>query len=215
MFGMMAEENLRCLDFPMGQFLKRTADIFISLAILLLLSPLLLVLAAWIAISSPGPIFFRQARLGRKGKPFQILKYRTMVVNAPDLRNPDGSAFSGDQDPRVTKPGRLLRATSLDEIPQFFNVLKGEMSLVGPRPDLVDQLQYYTDDERKKLNVKPGITGLAQISGRNSISWADRKKLDIQYVQTWSLWQDFVICLKTVPYVLLRRDVNATPGESK
>lgn len=131
-----------------------------------------------------------------------------MHERAPALYNRDGSAWAGGDDPRVTRVGRFLRKTSLDELPQLWNVLRGEMSLVGPRPDQVDQIQFYAEAEKRKLNVRPGITGLAQISGRNSISWARRKALDVQYVDRKSFWLDAVILAKTLPYVLFRKDVT-------
>jgi lipopolysaccharide/colanic/teichoic acid biosynthesis glycosyltransferase len=188
--------------------MKRLMDILCSAVALLLLSPLIAALAIAVRVSSEGPVFFRQWRLGRHGAPFSILKFRTMVQNAPDLRNPDGSTSSGPADPRVTPLGRWLRATSLDELPQLWNVLIGEMSLVGPRPDQVDQLRFYTTEERSKLNVRPGMTGLAQISGRNSISWERRKALDREYVAHWSLEMDLAILCKTIPYVLRRADIH-------
>jgi lipopolysaccharide/colanic/teichoic acid biosynthesis glycosyltransferase len=131
-----------------------------------------------------------------------------MYDNAPDLRNADGSAYTGDDNPRVTRVGRFLRKTSLDELPQFLNVFRGDMSLVGPRPDQVDQLRFYTETEKRKLNVKPGITGLAQVNGRNNISWERRKALDVEYVDHQSFWLDFIILAKTIPYVLLRKDTK-------
>jgi lipopolysaccharide/colanic/teichoic acid biosynthesis glycosyltransferase len=135
-----------------------------------------------------------------------------MAYNAPDLRNADGSAYTGQEDPRVTRVGRFLRKTSLDELPQLLNVLRGEMSLVGPRPDQVDQLRYYTEEEKRKLLVKPGITGLAQISGRNNISWEHRKALDVEYVERQSFWLDLCILAKTIPYVILGKDINTDAG---
>jgi lipopolysaccharide/colanic/teichoic acid biosynthesis glycosyltransferase len=123
--------------------------------------------------------------------------------------NPDGSAYTGDDDPRVTRVGRLLRGASLDELPQLFNVLRGDMSLVGPRPDQAGQLRFYSKTEKRKLLVKPGITGLAQISGRNNIPWQRRKALDVEYVDRQSFWLDLSILLKTIPYVLLRKEVNS------
>ncbi len=194
----------------MDRFIKRTLDIIFALVALVIFGPLIFLMTLIIMVTDFGPIFFRQARLGRDGKPFRIWKFRSMKVNAPDIRNTDGSAFSGDDDPRVTKIGKFMRKTSIDELPQFFNVLVGDMSLVGPRPDQVDQLQYYSDEEKEKLRVKPGITGLAQISGRNSISWEQRKKLDVEYVRGRNTKKDIQILVRTVPYVLLRRDVNAT-----
>ncbi len=183
-------------------------DIIGSGIALILFSVPMLVVALLIKILDPGPIFFRQERLGIGGKGFRIYKFRSMKVNAEDIRNPDGSAFSGENDPRVTPLGRFIRKTSLDELPQFINVLLGDMSLVGPRPDQVNQLQYYSDEEKKKLLVKPGITGLAQISGRNSISWEERKRFDVIYAEKNSVLGDLAIILKTIPYVLLSKGIN-------
>lgn len=188
--------------------MARIRDLLIVSALLLALSPVLLLCALAVRRSSPGPVLFRQRRLGQGGEPFILLKFRSMYDNPPDLRNADGSAFTGDDDPRVTRVGRFLRGTSLDELPQLFNVFRGDMSLVGPRPDQVDQLRYYTETEKRKLNVKPGITGLAQISGRNNISWDRRKAFDVEYADRRSFWLDLTILAKTIPYVLLRRDVN-------
>jgi len=192
----------------MTRLIKRVFDIVFSGSALLLLCPLLAFVALIVRFSSPGPVFFRQWRLGADAVPFAILKFRTMIHNAPDIRNQDGSAFSGADDPRITSAGRWLRASSLDELPQFWNVLIGDMSVVGPRPDQVDQLRFYTREERIKLRVRPGITGLAQISGRNQISWQRRKQLDIEYVENWSLALDFMILCRTIPYVLNRADVH-------
>ncbi|HEX5430691.1 MAG TPA: sugar transferase, partial [Bryobacteraceae bacterium] len=145
--------------------------------------------------------------LGRGGRAFTLYKFRSMYLNAPDWRNPDGSCISAGDDPRVTPLGRFLRRTSLDELPQLFNVLKGDMSLVGPRPDQADQLRFYTEAERRKLWVRPGLTGLAQLSGRNSIPWNRRKELDLEYVDRQSFLLDLKILVKTIPYVLKRRDI--------
>lgn len=188
--------------------MARIRDLLIVSVLLLALSPVLLLCALAVRRSSRGPVLFRQRRLGQDGRPFHLLKFRSMYDNPPDLRNADGSAYTGDDDPRVTRVGRFLRKTSLDELPQIFNVLRGDMSLVGPRPDQVDQLRYYTETEKRKLNVKPGITGLAQISGRNNISWERRKTLDVEYVDRQSFWFDFIILARTIPYVLLRKDTN-------
>ena len=196
--------------FPLWKVsVKRGIDVMVSLLLLIALSPLLLLVALMIRLTSPGPVLFRQKRLGQNGGVFAICKFRTMRVNAPDIRNADGSAFSSDNDPRVTRLGKWLRKTSLDELPQFLNVLGGSMSLVGPRPDLADQLAYYTDAEKTRLFVKPGITGLAQISGRNLLTWEARKQLDTTYVQKWSLQSDFVILARTLPAVLFQRGINA------
>ncbi|MCS7026097.1 MAG: sugar transferase [Bryobacteraceae bacterium] len=190
---------------------KRLMDLVFAAVALILLFPLLAAIALLVWLTSPGPVLFRQARLGLEGRPFQLLKFRTMVHPAPDLRNADGSTYSGRDDPRVTPLGRLLRATSLDELPQLWNVLRGEMSLVGPRPDQVDQLQYYSRADLEKLRVRPGITGLAQISGRNAIPWEVRRRLDCAYASNWNLWLDLKILAKTVPYVILRKGIHHDP----
>ncbi len=195
--------------------IKRTVDILVSVVSLIMLSPLLLLIALAVRHTSPGPALFCQQRLGRDGVPFTLYKFRSMFVNAPDIRNPDGSTFNAEDDPRVTSLGRFLRKTSLDELPQLINVLKGDMSLVGPRPDQVDQLQYYNAEEKRKLRVKPGITGLAQTNGRNNIPWEQRKRLDLEYVEHQSLQLDLRILLLTIPYVLAGRDVFAERGSDK
>ena len=188
--------------------MARVRDLLIASVLLLIVWPVLLLCALAVRRSSPGPVLFKQLRLGQHGSPFHLLKFRSMIQNAPDLRNADGSAYTGEEDPRVTQVGRFLRRTSLDELPQFFNVFRGDMSLVGPRPDQVDQLRFYTETEKRKLNVKPGITGLAQINGRNNISWERRKALDVEYVDRQTFWLDLSILARTIPYVLQRKDVN-------
>lgn len=191
----------------------RIRDVLVGSALLVVFWPVLLVCALAVRWSSPGPILYRQRRLGLHARPFTLLKFRTMIHNAPDLRNGDGSAYTGADDPRVTPVGRILRKASLDELPQLFNVLRGEMSLVGPRPDQADQIRFYTETEKRKLEVRPGITGLAQISGRNNISWDRRKALDVEYVERQSFWFDLSLCARTIPYVLLRKDIH-TDGHS-
>ena len=193
--------------------MKRGMDLLVSAGAILLLSPLFFACALAVALSSPGPILFQQRRLGRNASPFTLRKFRSMYQNVPDPRNPDGSTQTKPNDPRVTKVGRFLRRTSLDELPQLFNVVRGDMSLVGPRPDQVDQLRFYTQTEKRKLNVKPGITGLAQISGRNNISWERRKCLDVEYVDRQSIWLDLSILARTIPYVLRGKDIH-THGPS-
>jgi lipopolysaccharide/colanic/teichoic acid biosynthesis glycosyltransferase len=184
-------------------------DVLLSIIGLTLAAPILALCCFMIAFTSAGPVFFRHQRLGIHGRPFRLWKLRTMYYPAPDLRNADGSAYTGADDPRITPAGRFLRAASLDELPQLWNVLRGDMSLVGPRPDQVDQQRFYSERERKKLLVKPGLTGLAQISGRNAISWEHRKALDVEYVERRSLRLDLEILARTVPYVWLRRGVHA------
>ena len=189
------------------QIAKRIMDLAVSSAALVFLSPLFALIAIVVRFDSPGSVLFRQRRLGRNGRPFTLYKFRTMIEDAPDYRNPDGSTFNSPNDERVTRVGDVLRRTSLDELPQLFNVLIGAMSLVGPRPDQVDQARFYRGDEWRRNLVKPGITGLAQTSGRNAILRAQRKQVDLEYVERQSLLLDLKILWRTIPYVFLSRDV--------
>lgn len=189
---------------------KRALDLLGAATLLTALSPLLGLIALWVHLDSPGPALFRQTRVGRNGCRFTCYKFRTMQVDAPDVRNPDGSTYSADDDPRVTRVGRFLRRTSVDELPQLFNVLIGQMSLVGPRPELPDQAARYTQQETKRLAVKPGITGWSAIHGRNTLPWSVRRTLDIEYVETYSFWLDLHILARTIPVVLRGSDVYAS-----
>ena len=189
--------------------MKRLLDVLGAVVGLAVLAPLFLAAAALVTASSPGPVLFRSRRLGRNGVPFDMLKFRTMYVGSSDIRNPDGSTYSGADDPRVTRTGIWLRKTSLDELPQLLNVLRGDMSLVGPRPDLIDHASYYSPEDWRRLNVRPGITGLAQVSGRNGITWAERRVLDLEYVDRQSVWYDLNILFRTVPAVFQARGVFA------
>jgi lipopolysaccharide/colanic/teichoic acid biosynthesis glycosyltransferase len=165
-----------------------------------------------IYLDSSGSVLFRQERLARGAVAFTLYKFRTMIVDAPDIRNADGSTFNSPADARVTRVGRFLRRTSLDELPQLINVLTGQMSLVGPRPDQVDQARFYSDAEWGRSVVKPGITGLAQINGRNAIPWAERTQIDLEYVGQQSLLLDLRILWQTIPYVLASQDIYINQG---
>jgi lipopolysaccharide/colanic/teichoic acid biosynthesis glycosyltransferase len=195
--------------------IKRLADIVMSALVIVLFSPVMLLIAAAIRLSSPGPVVYRQRRAGLGGVPFDIFKFRTMIHNAPDLRNPDGSTYTGEDDPRVTKIGRILRKTSMDELPQFFNVLLGSMSIVGPRPDKSDQISMYEGEEVRKLDMKPGITGYAMVKGRNDLPWKRRIELDVWYVKHHTLLLDAWIFLITIPVVALGIGVNTEAGGAK
>jgi undecaprenyl phosphate N,N'-diacetylbacillosamine 1-phosphate transferase len=186
---------------------KRLLDLLLCCLALPIALPLVALCALAVRWSSPGPILFRQKRIGMNRRSFEILKFRSMYVNAPDLRNSDGSTFNGTQDNRVTPVGRFLRKTSLDEIPQLINVLRGEMSFVGPRPDLPDTIQYYRPKDHLRLSVPPGVTGLPQVRGRNTLPWEVRREMDVEYAATRSLWLDIRIILMTVPAVLLCRGI--------
>jgi lipopolysaccharide/colanic/teichoic acid biosynthesis glycosyltransferase len=184
---------------------------------LVLLAPVLSAIAALIKLDSSGPVFFRQVRMGSGGKQFRILKFRTMVVDAETRKaevrhlnkhaqpGSDGRMFKIPGDPRITRLGRFLRRYSLDELPQLVNVLKGEMSLVGPRPLIVDEDRHVSEWARKRLDLRPGMTGLWQVLGRSDIPFDEMVKLDYLYVTTWSLWHDFRLLFRTVPLVLQAR----------
>ena len=186
--------------------LKRLLDVTVTLVALALLSPLMLVIAAAVLLTMGRPILFRQRRPGLGGRPFTILKFRTML---------DPSDNGGRPTPdtkRLTRLGRFLRSTSLDELPELFNVLRGEMSLIGPRPLLMQYLGRYTPEQARRHEVRPGITGWAQVNGRNAISWEEKFRLDVWYVDHASLWLDVKILFRTVAMVLRREGVNAESG---
>ncbi len=195
---------------------KRAFDLAGGALALALASPVMLLCAIAVWLDSGGPVTFTHDRLGLNGKPFRMLKFRSMYRNAADLRNPDGSTFNAQEDPRVTRAGRWLRRTSLDELPQLINVVRGEMSLIGPRPDIPDALNHYRADDHQRLKVKPGITGWAQIHGRNSLAWERRRDLDIEYVRNQSFWMDIRIILYTIPLVMLGHGIyNEKPEKNR
>lgn len=199
-------------DMVLQLFLKRVLDVVVSATLLVLLSPLLLVAAIGIKLSAPGPILFAQERVGMNRRRFRMYKFRSMYADAErrkaevaHLNEMDGPVFKIRNDPRVTPLGRWLRATSIDELPQLFNVLRGQMSLVGPRPPLMDEVEHYEWLYRKRLSIKPGVTCFWQISGRNDVSFRQWMQLDRTYVDHWSLWLDLKILAMTVPAVLFRK----------
>ena len=183
----------------MSRLLKRVADRVAAAVLLLLLSPLLAAIAVWILLDGGRPVLLAQERVGKDGKRFTMLKFRTMVPNALELAHglTDDPYGVVPDDPRITKPGGLLRRTSLDELPQLWNVLVGQMSLVGPRPDLVEQAANYTDRDRGRLAVEPGITGWSQVNGREEITWPERIEQDLWYIRHWSLRLDLRIIVRT------------------
>ncbi|MER7796505.1 sugar transferase [Microbacterium sp. NPDC096154] len=207
------------IDFPRlegaKRFLKRSFDIVGSSLIILVASPVLLAVMIAIKLDGPGPLFYTQERIGRKGMPFRMIKFRSMVADADDqlasLLDVQGTStqplFKVTNDPRITRVGRFLRKHSLDELPQLFNVLMGDMSLVGPRPQRAAEVALYDEAAHRRLLVKPGMSGLWQVSGRSSLSWEDAIRLDLYYVENWSFTQDIVILFRTVKAVV-------APGES-
>ena len=194
--------------------IKRSLDLVVCGLGLAVLSPLFILIALAVYISSPGPIFFRQTRVGLGGRPFKITKFRSMLHDAeaqlddltPQSLYSDRRLFKVKDDPRVTRLGGFLRRTSLDELPQLWDVLVGEMSLVGPRPPLPAEVDLYEEHHYTRFDVKPGITGPWQVNGRSNLSYAGRVTLDRGYVENWSLWMDLRIVVKTIPAVLAARD---------
>lgn len=192
-------------DITLGyKFFKRTIDIACSLFGLLVLSPVLIIVSILIKLESDGPIIFSQDRIGYKGKEFKMYKFRSMVVNAEELKKKlaeqnemSGPMFKMKNDPRVTKVGKFIRKTSIDELPQLINILKGEMSLVGPRPSLPKEVKEFEPWMMERLEVKPGLTCYWQVSGRNDIDFEDWMKLDIKYVRERSFWLDMKLIFKT------------------
>ncbi len=184
---------------------KRLFDVFIAALGLVLLSPLLAILSLLVWVFQGRPILFRQVRPGYKGRPFTVYKFRTMS----DRRDPNGNLLPDAE--RLTPFGRFLRSTSLDDLPQLINVLRGEMSLVGPRPLLMQYLERYSPEQMRRHDVLPGITGWAQVNGRNALSWEEKFRLDVWYVDHWSFWLDMKILLLTIWKVLLREGISQ-PG---
>lgn len=192
--------------------LKRILDVGVASLALIMAAPIMLITAIIIKLDSPGPILFRQTRVGKWGEPFPCYKFRSMYVDAEqrlqDLiakNEADGPVFKMKNDPRITRVGRVIRKLSIDELPQLFNVLKGDMSLVGPRPALPKEVAQYTYDQIHRLNAMPGITGLQQVSGRSDIDFKRWVELDLQYISEQSLIKDIEILLRTIPAVLFSK----------
>jgi len=189
--------------------LKRCFDIMAATALLIVAAPLMVLTAGLIKLDSPGPVFFRQKRVGKNGEPFQIWKFRTMVVNAV---NQGVGLMTFQHDPRITRIGSWLRKYRIDELPQIFNILCGKMSLVGPRPLLPDYLDAYSERDRRRMLVKPGVTGWQQVNGGSRNTWDERITLDLWYVDNWNLWVDLKVLLLTVLVVLKSDGVYGNDG---
>lgn len=192
-------------------FVKRSIDVLGSGLGLLILSPILLLTAMAIILFMPGPVFFKQERVGRRGKLFEILKYRTMKV---DKQAEQAHDFSKDQN-RLTKLGKVLRRTKIDELPQLINVFRGDMSLVGPRPTVLEQVEQYTERQRKRLDMRPGMTGWAQVNGNIELEWDERIEYDLEYIDEFSILLDFRILIKTVGVVLFGEEKFVRRKKSK
>ncbi len=186
-----------------GSFTKRITDIIISLITLIITSPILFISIIAIKLESKGPIFFLHERTGLSGKSFKMIKFRGMVHNALDI----GPELTQINDPRITRVGKILRRTSIDEIPQVINVLKGEMSIIGPRPEITSITSKYSDAQKKVFNFKPGITGISQIGGRQMLSPEQRTKMEIDYYSNENFWSDLKIFYKTI-FVVISNEGN-------
>lgn len=180
-----------------GSFLKRFTDILISVIVLIISLPFFLITMIAIKLDSKGPVFFIHQRTGYKGKPFGMIKFRGMIDNALAF----GPELTQENDPRITRVGKILRRTSFDEVPQFINVLKGEMSIIGPRPEIISITKTYSDYQKKVFDFKPGITGISQINGRQKLTPDQRTKMEIEYYEKENFWSDLKIILKTFAVV--------------
>ena len=187
-------------------FFKRIFDFIMALIALPFFLLVFLVVAIAIKIDDHGPIFYTAKRIGKNGKLFKMIKFRSMKVNAPDIRLADGSTYNSEDDPRVTKVGRFIRKTSIDELPQLFNILLGQMSFIGPRPDPEDWLDKYTEEERVFLTVRPGITGYSQAYFRNEADGQEKIRNDVYYAQHCTFWMDIKIFFKTIATVFKREN---------
>ena len=198
------------IAFQSGSLLKRGLDIFAALAGLIILSPIFLIVAILIKAESKGPIFFKQERVGKFGRKFMMYKFRSMFVNATQMRDAlanenemtGGVIFKMKQDPRITKVGCFIRRSSIDELPQLINVLKGDMSIGGPRPALQSEVDLYSLKDRRRLMITPGITCLWQVNGRSEIPFDEQVKLDLAYMESQNFWEDMKIIAKTIPAIL-------------
>jgi len=198
-------------------FFKRLLDLVLSLLALPVWLLILLIAAPLIYLEDRGPIFYNAKRLGKDGQAFTMYKFRTMKINAPDIRNADGSTYNAEDDPRLTRIGKFLRQSSLDETPQLLNVIRGDMSLIGPRPDLPEHLAQYQGNEARKLEVRPGLTGFSQAYFRNTLPWKQRIQNDIYYIDHISFGFDARIFFKTIASILKRQNIYVpeNPGDSR
>lgn len=197
------------------RFVKRTFDIVCSAILMIPIGIVIGVSSIFIKIEDKGPVFYMASRTGRFGKTFRMFKLRSMKVNAPDIRLADGSTYNGDDDPRVTRFGKFARKTSIDELPQIINILKGDMTFIGPRPDTPIGSAAYTDEEKAILTVRPGITGYNQSVNRNSVLTKEKLKNDIYYVRHLSLWFDIKIVFMTIATVLGHKNINRSNASAE
>lgn len=196
-------------------FLKRIFDLILAFIALPFWLVIVIVVGPIIYFQDKGSIFYNAPRLGKDGKVFKMYKFRSMKINAPDIRNEDGSTFNSEDDPRLTKIGKFIRKTSLDETPQLLNIIKGDMGIIGPRPDLPEHRMLYDGNEERKLEIRPGVTGFNQAYYRNTVPWKERIQHDVYYIDRLSLWFDIKIFFKTAISVLNREDIYVAERSSE
>lgn len=196
-------------------FIKRVFDITIAIIGFPIFLLILMIIAPLIYFEDKGPIFYNADRLGKNGKIYKMFKFRSMKIIAPDIRNDDGSTYNSEDDPRLTRIGKFIRKTSIDETPQIINILKSDMAIIGPRPDLPEHLNYYKGVEKRKLDVLPGITGYNQAYFRNSAEWKDRLKNDVFYVDNITFWLDVKIFFKTIDSIVFKRGIYVDSQSAK
>jgi undecaprenyl phosphate N,N'-diacetylbacillosamine 1-phosphate transferase len=196
------------------KYFKRIFDLILALIALPFWFIILIIVGPIIYFQDKGPIFYNAPRLGKDGKIFKMYKFRSMIMNAPDIRNEDGSTFNSEDDPRLTKIGKFIRKTSLDETPQLLNIIQGDMSIIGPRPDLPEHRLLYEGNEERKLEVRPGVSGYNQAYYRNTVPWKERIQHDIYYIDHLSLWLDIKVFFKTAVSVLKREDIYVVSANS-
>lgn len=206
--------DLKASGSPAYRFVKRTFDIVCSLILMIPIGLVIAVSTVFIKAEDGGSVFYMADRIGQFGKIFKMYKLRSMKENSPDIRLADGSTYNGDDDPRVTKFGKFARKTSIDELPQVINILKGEMSFIGPRPDTPMYLDKYTEEEKIILTVRPGVTGYNQAINRNSVLTKEKLKNDVYYAEHLSLWFDIKIIFMSLVTVLKHKNVNRTESNS-
>lgn len=194
-------------------FFKRIFDLLLSIIVLPFWFIILIIIGPIIYFQDKGPIFYNAPRLGKDGKTFIMYKFRSMKVNAPDIRNEDGSTFNSEDDPRLTKVGKFIRKTSFDETPQLLNIIKGDMSIIGPRPDLPEDINLYNDYQRRKLQVRPGITGYSQAYFRNAVPQEEKFNNDSYYADKLTFLFDFKILFKTISAVIKKENIYKNEGQ--
>lgn len=196
-------------------YIKRIFDLIIALIVIPFWLILLIIIGIIIYFQDKGLIFYNAPRLGKNGKIFKMYKFRSMKMDSPDIRNKDGSTFNAEDDPRLTRIGKFIRKTSIDETPQLLNIIKGDMSIIGPRPDLPEHFELYEGEESRKIEIKPGVTGYSQAYFRNTIPWKSRIKNDIYYIDNLTLSLDVKILFKTIKSVVKHEDIYLKQSEDK